>query len=60
MGLNLPLTFWTRKFCKIRAFDYNQQIISIMYTNARLQSIGTTSDFGTKLYEWNIFWENKH
>ena len=40
--------FWTRKFLKITAFDYNQHIILIMYTNAKFQSIGTKSDFGIK------------
>ena len=27
------------------SFDYNQHIILIMHTNARLRSTGTTSDF---------------
>ena len=40
--------FRTRKFLKIRAFDYNQHIILIMYTNAKYQSIGTKSDVGIK------------
>ena len=57
MGRNLPVIFWTRKFWKIRAFDYNQHIISMMYTNARFQSIGTTSDFGTTLPK--IVWMTK-
>ena len=30
------------------AFDYNQHIILITYTNARFRSTGTTSDFETK------------
>ena len=51
MELNLPIIFWTRKFWKIRAFDYNQHIALLMYTIARFQSIGTTSDFGTKFAE---------
>ena len=37
-----------RKFWKIRAFNYNQHIILKMYANARFQSIGAKSDFGTK------------
>ena len=48
MELNLPIIFWTRKFWKIRAFDYNEHIVSIMYTNSTFPSIGKTSDFGTK------------
>ena len=48
MEQNLLTIFWTRKFWKIRAFDYNQYIILIMYTNARFQPVGTTSEFGTK------------
>ena len=51
---DMPIIFWTREFWKIRAFDYNQPIILIMYTNARFHSIGT------KLYEWQNFWKNKH
>ena len=46
MERNLPI-FWTRKFWRIRAFDYNEHIL-LMHTNARFQSIGTTSDFATK------------
>ena len=43
-----------RKFWKIRAFDCNQQTILIMYTNARFQSVGAASDFGTKFAPKNI------
>ena len=43
-----------RKFWKIRAFDYNQQTILIIYTNARFQSVGAASDFGTKFAPKNI------
>ena len=41
----MPITFWTRKFWKIRTFDHNQHNnILIMYTNARFQS--NSSQFG--------------
>ena len=48
MKPNLPIIFWTRKFWKIRPFDYNQDILLIVYTNARFQSIETRTGFGTK------------
>ena len=48
MEQNLPIMFKTKKFCKITAFDYNQHIILIMYTNVRFQSFGTILHFGTK------------
>ena len=41
MKQNLPKIFWTKHFWKIISFDYNQHIILIMYTNARLRQ----SDF---------------
>ena len=37
------------------AFDYNQHIILIMYTNARFQSTETTSDFGQNYMNDKIF-----
>ena len=37
-----------KKKLKIIAFDQNQHIILIMYTNARFRLTETTSDFGTK------------
>ena len=54
MELNLPITFWTPKSWKIRAFDHNQHIGLIMYTNSRFQSIGATSDFETKFAQNSI------
>ena len=39
----LPIIFWTNIFRKIRAFDYSQLIILIMYTNARFKLIGRTA-----------------
>ena len=54
MERNFPIIYWTRKFWKIRALDYNQHIILIMYTNARSQSVGTTSGFGTKFPPKNM------
>ena len=45
MENSLPIIFWTIKFWKIGAFDYNQHIVLIMNTNAGFQSIGTTSDY---------------
>ena len=64
MEKSLPIIFWTIKFWKIGAFDYNQHIVLIMYTNAGFQSIGTTLDVGTKFWqklcEWKNFWKNNH
>ena len=37
------------------AFAYNQHIISIMYTNARFWSTGTTSDFVQNCMNDKIF-----
>ena len=49
-SVNLKRTRWNEmKILKNRDFDYNHHIISIMYTNARFQSIRTTSGF------WTIF-----
>ena len=42
------------------AFDYNQHIILIMYTNARFQSTETTSDFGQNYMNDKIFEKNNH
>ena len=41
---------------RIRVFDYNQQYMHMytIYTNVRFQSIGTTSDFGTKFAQNNM------
>ena len=58
------MIFWMRKFWEIRAFNYNQHIILKMYTNARFQSIGAKSDFGTKFahnyMNYKTFEINKH
>ena len=51
MGWNFPVILGTRTFWKIRAFDYNQYIVLILYTSARFQSIESTSDFETKFYQ---------
>ena len=50
MERNLDITFFSRKFSKIAVFDYDYIIIiyNINNKSARFQSIGTTSDFGTK------------
>ena len=48
IGRNSPIIFGAGKFQNIRAFDYKQNIILIMYTNTRFQSIGITSGFETK------------
>ena len=42
MKRSFPIKFW-----KVRAFERNQHIISIMYANDRFQWIGT-SDSGRK------------
>ena len=54
IGRNSPIIFGAGKFQNIRAFDYKQNIILIMYTNTRFQSIGITSDFGTKFAQNNM------
>ena len=49
MERNLDITFFSRKFSKIAVFDYDYIIIIYnINKSARFQSIGTTSDFGTK------------